>query len=239
MGKKAAKAPRIYDRAATDRLWEAVARGSSRDDPKVAEALAAGADPNADDWEGRETPLLMALAMGRPGAAKLLLAAGADPNRENDYDQTPLAMAAAQLKGSARMIKMLVAAGARVDHVNAKGWTALMDAADSVNPEAMEALIDAGADVGHKSPLGWTPMVVAIGGGGLADPSAGRACVELLLARGAELRSEEVERAEAWGKREIADWLASALLARREAEDLSEATEGAARAAKPKGRRAL
>lgn len=214
--------PKAFDKEATDRLWEAVARGGSRDDKRVAQALARGANPNADDWEGRETPLLMAILMGRVGAAKILLAAGADPEKSNDYDQRPLELAGCAAAGKARqLVNLLAEGGARVDAANSKGWSALMHACDVGSAEGAEALLDLGADIEFEDSKGWTPLVTAIYG---ARDAAGRACLEIMVARGARVTERAVERAAAWGSVEVASWLGAVLLARAESSALEESS---------------
>ena len=207
-----------FNKAATARLWEVVAQGSAVDDPRVAEALADGANPNADDWEGHETPLLMAILMRRPGAAQILLSKGADTDKSNDYDQRPLELAGAMGAGNARdMVNLLIQAGAKVDAVNTKGWTALMHACDVGDKEGALALLDAGADIEHTDSKGWTPLAAAVYG---SDWAAGRACLEMLVDRGAKVTESGVKQAQAWGRHEVAQWLKAIYLARAERVEL-------------------
>jgi uncharacterized protein len=154
----------------------------------VAELLAAkGANVNVADRTGA-TPLYSAVDMhtlvtsfGRPeltrvvtegsvGAAKMLIAHGADVNAplktkilKRTYQAgdarlvegaTPLMRAA---KGNdAVMMRLLIAAGADLDRVNAAGETALHIAANS--PATVRFLTDEGASAFVKNKAGLTPL---------------------------------------------------------------------------------
>lgn len=64
---------------------------------RIAALLANGADPNeghpqAQSWVGNATPLIVALLNQQPEAARVLLAAGADPNARDDEGDTPLGL---------------------------------------------------------------------------------------------------------------------------------------------------
>ena len=63
-----------------------------------------------------------------------LLAAGADVNASNDYQSTPLTEAA--VIGNSTVLRKLLAAGAKVESLNADGQTALMILARSSNVDA-------------------------------------------------------------------------------------------------------
>jgi hypothetical protein len=79
-------------------------------------------------------------------AMDMLLAAGADPNAQDDEGQTPLMHASWQ--GGAEEIRKLHAAGADVHATDKQGRTALLHAAKGVihsNYEAIKALLDLGA----------------------------------------------------------------------------------------------
>ena len=76
---------------------------SARDADETRALLAAGADPNARDENGR-TPLHEAKSVEQTQA---LLAAGANPNARGEYEQTPLHVAK-----SVEQTQALLAAGA-------------------------------------------------------------------------------------------------------------------------------
>jgi ankyrin repeat protein len=154
----------------------------------VAELLAArGADVNVADRTGA-TPLYSAVDMhtlvtsfGRPelpravtegsvGAAKMLIARGANVNAplktkvlKRTYQAgdgrlaegaTPLMRAAKA--GDVVMMRVLVAAGADLDRTNAAGETALHIAANS--PATVQFLTDEGASAFVKNKAGLTPL---------------------------------------------------------------------------------
>ena len=159
-------------------LWLAANNGS----PAVVEALlAAGADPNRALPSG-ETPLMNASRTGSAAAVRALLARRADPHaREHAHDQTALMWAASQ--GHPEVVRLLLAAGARVDvrskvypqvvsssgnadrsgvfEVMQGGYTPLLFAARRGDIASARLLVEAGADVDAAAASGTSPLVVA------------------------------------------------------------------------------
>jgi uncharacterized protein len=88
--------------------------------------------------------------------ARMLLAAGADPNLENDDGDQPLHYAA--ISGNVELGKLLIAAHVDVNHVDKSGWTPLHTAVDSSKHEFVRLLIAAGADVNLTNQGGLTPL---------------------------------------------------------------------------------
>ena len=85
----------------------------------VRAALAAGADPSLADRSGF-TPLHFAAQQGQPGAARLLVETGADIEARNKYGNTPLWVALMNVgNGDGEVVRVLLAAGASPDAVNA------------------------------------------------------------------------------------------------------------------------
>jgi hypothetical protein len=102
-------------------LLDAAARG---DRARVSALLAAGADPDARDDEGRPA-LLLAAASGQPGAGALraLLRGGADPEAATASGWTPLHAAAAV--GDREAVGVLLAAGVDPDRPSRSRGTPL------------------------------------------------------------------------------------------------------------------
>ena len=159
-------------------LWLAANNGS----PAVVEVLlAAGAGPNRALPSG-EMPLMTASRTGRAAAVRALLARRADPHaREHAHEQTALMWAAAQ--GHPEVVRLLLAAGARVDdrslvypqvvsssgnadrsgvfEVMQGGYTPLLFAARRGDVASARLLVAAGAGVDTAAASGTSPLVVA------------------------------------------------------------------------------
>ncbi len=88
----------------------------------LAHLLAAGADPNAVDFEGA-TPLMYAAEVGTLELLRALLAAGADVNARDAEGRTALIYAADHCQTES--VRLLVQAGADVTRKDSKGYTAL------------------------------------------------------------------------------------------------------------------
>ena len=162
-------------------LLQAAARG---DAGEVRRLAAGGADVNAREAYGR-TPLhvatfgrhrdaIAALAKAGDGhrivandaaTLRLLLQLGASAKQiTSRYDGTAL-IAAAHL-GHDEVVKLLVDAGAPLDHVNNLGWTALIESivlgnGGARHTETLRALVRAGASVNLADRNGATPLQLA------------------------------------------------------------------------------
>lgn len=128
--------------------------------------LEAGADPNRRDRTGR-APLHHAVKMREAASVVQLLArAGADVNaRASDAGRsTPLLSAIEHyLEDKDRAetslaIRILVHLGADVDAADARGSTALAQAAANNQPELIRLLIELGADPARRMVNGLTPL---------------------------------------------------------------------------------
>jgi ankyrin repeat protein len=123
-------------------LIEAALKG---DEARVALSLASGTPINCVESGSGMTPLMYAAASGRIGAAKLLLAGGADLVARTRGCGTPLAHAARS--GGAAMVRLLIQHGADPNVCNRDGYSPLMHAVAYADIATVDALITGGADV--------------------------------------------------------------------------------------------
>jgi ankyrin repeat protein len=130
--------------------------------------LARGANANALDNQ-RYDIVTIASVNDDVAMLKLALEGGASArNVTSPYDGTAL-IAAAHL-GHAEVVRVLIAAGAPLDHVNNLGWTALIESivlGDGAknHTDTLEALVKAGANVNLADRNGTTPLALAKGRG--------------------------------------------------------------------------
>jgi ankyrin repeat protein len=123
--------------------------------------LKLGANPNALEIDRYDIVTIAAVANDLEGL-KLALEGGASAkNVTSRYDGTAL-IAAAHL-GHAEAVKLLIAAGAPLNHVNNLGWTALMESivlgqGGANHTATLRALVEAGADVNIPDRQGTTPL---------------------------------------------------------------------------------
>jgi ankyrin repeat protein len=148
------------DPNATNEFGATALMWAVNDAQKVRLLLSAGADVNAKSKLGR-TPLIIAASDDNGMAVvRMLTERGADVNAA-DYgppataggvtqpNVTPLL--AASSASNARMVRYLIAKGARADVKDAFGHTALMNAAATGSMETMRLLLAMGADVNAVS----------------------------------------------------------------------------------------
>ena len=128
-------------------------------------ALAAvGVDPNALEND-RYDIVTIAAVDNDVTTLKLALELGASAkNMTSPYDGTAL-IAAAHL-GHVEVVRILISAGAPLDHINNLGWTALIESiilgdAGERHTETLRALVDAGANVNIADRNGQTPLLLA------------------------------------------------------------------------------
>ena len=124
----------------------------------------AGADPNALDDDRYDIVTIAAVANDTATLQRALALGASARNVTSRYDGTAL-IAAAHL-GHADVVRMLVRAGAPLDHVNNLGWTALIESivlgdGGARHVATMQALIDGGADVNRSDRSGATPLALA------------------------------------------------------------------------------
>jgi ankyrin repeat protein len=123
--------------------------------------LKGGANPNALDAQRYDIVTIAAVNNDVP-MLRLALDGGCDPkNITSPYHGTAL-IAAAHL-GHAEVVRVLIAAGAPLDHVNNLGWTALIESivlGDGGNNHTatLDALVKAGANLNIADRQGVTPL---------------------------------------------------------------------------------
>ena len=123
--------------------------------------LRLGADPNRLE-AGRYDIITIASVANDTAGLRLALEGGGSPRAITSiYDGTAL-IAAAHL-GHADIVRMLIAAGAPLDHVNNLGWTALMESivlgdGGKNHTDTLQALVAAGADVHIADRANVTPL---------------------------------------------------------------------------------
>jgi ankyrin repeat protein len=155
----------------------------------VRELLAAGADPNTRDKEGK-TPLFLA---SNEETARVLFEAGADCRSASRYGESPLMLAAAS--GWTDLVQRYLAAGADINaQAKGTGRNAMMYAAGNGRCEVISLLAAAGADPHAKDLFGSNTLRVAWVSG---FPE----CAEALVAAGAcDRRMGDLVRAAAAGE---------------------------------------
>ena len=130
----------------------------------LAALIKAGADLNARENDRYDAVTIAAVA-DDAATLKLLLEAGASAKQVTSrYDGTAL-IAAAHL-GHDEVVKLLIAAGAPLDHVNNLGWTALIESivlgqGGPRHVETLRAIVRAGANVNLADRNRQTPLQLA------------------------------------------------------------------------------
>lgn len=119
---------------------------------KAQKLIASGANVNQTNEYGFSALYLS--AQGDEKMTQLLLNSGADINAPSG--STPL-QAAAQ-RGDRATVRILLAAGARIEDADDSGWTPLFMAALAGKLDVIEELLAAGANVNARSSTGWTAL---------------------------------------------------------------------------------
>ncbi|MGH8703473.1 MAG: ankyrin repeat domain-containing protein [Burkholderiales bacterium] len=126
--------------------------------------VAAGANPNALERDRYDIVTIAAVA-DDVATLKVALELGCSAkNVTSRYDGTAL-IAAAHL-GHVEIVRMLIKAGAPLDHVNNLGWTALIESivlgdGGPRHTETLKALVEAGASPNLADRNGQTPLALA------------------------------------------------------------------------------
>ena len=125
---------------------------------------AAGANVNALDNDRYDMVTIAAVANDVPTLETALAIGNRAGNITSRYDGTAL-IAAAHL-GNVDVVRVLIRAGAPLDHVNNLGWTALIESivlgdGGARHTATLKALVDAGANVNIADRNGRTPLRLA------------------------------------------------------------------------------
>lgn len=145
------------DDAPDDLLLAAAAAG---DVAGIHAAIAAGANVNARDDDGR-TGLLIATQARQPEAFQALIDAEADVDLQDDRLDNPFLYAGAE--GILDILKLANDAGADPTITNRYGGIALIPASERGHVETVRYLLaETDVDVDHVNKLGWTALLEAI-----------------------------------------------------------------------------
>ena len=180
-------------------LLDVVSNNNDYNIERVIELLDYGADPNYQDPEDGQTPLILATKIEGIEEdeilkmIKVLLDRGADPNIEDNLGATALTYAA--MNSELNLIKELLDRGANVNHQDSGRWTALMLASEYGHFSMLKLLLDRGADLNLQNENEDTALLLAVEQG-----DNGRYLIDIvkeLLERGADpnLRNAKGKRA--------------------------------------------
>ncbi len=130
----------------------------------VAILAEAGADMNALDGDKYDAVTIAAVANDTEMLRAAIQAGNSPGNVTSIYDGTAL-IAAAHL-GHHEVVKILIDAGAPLDHVNNLGWTAMIEAVvlgdgGADHQKTLRYLVHAGADASITDRAGQTPLDLA------------------------------------------------------------------------------
>jgi hypothetical protein len=140
-------------------LWQAAARS-----PALVDTIlkCRGIDVNAMDSAGAYgTPLMHAARAGSKENVRLLLDAGADANLCTPSTRDTALIVAVKAHDQSTLVRLLLAAGARVNDVDAKRRTAMHWAANFCRDRCARALLVYGADCSVVDERNETPLMLA------------------------------------------------------------------------------
>jgi hypothetical protein len=146
--------------------------------PVVQLLLEAGANPNTADNHG-QTPLFLALKLGKLDLVRTLIEGGGDVNLQSRSGFSLLHDAVK--RGDVALTRLILTLGPDLDARTVDGWTPLI-AAVQKDLEIVRLLLNAGADVNAASRFGYTSLQRAA-----AQNKAD--VVKLLLERGADVHA--------------------------------------------------
>jgi ankyrin repeat protein len=162
---------------------EAMAKALHRGDVGTIQRMVESGEVDIDGRTARGwTTLLWAVTQSDMVMARLLLAAGANPDAVNPGYRRPL-HAAIRL-GNVEMVDLLLEVGADPNAPNPEGNTALIIAAMEGRAEIVDLLVPAGAEVNRPNDAGITPLMAAAGAGNAE-------ALQHLLADGADVNARD------------------------------------------------
>jgi len=146
----------------------------------VRDLISRHAGLEARDARNGFTALHWAADRYHPAIVRALIAAGANVDAANKWEQTPLWQASWQAdQGNTEIAHILIAGGANFRHADDHGNTPLLMAARAGHRPMIDYLLSLGADMAARNDRGQTPLYQAVAGHHAE-------AVRLLLARGAD-----------------------------------------------------
>ena len=124
--------------------------------------------PSEPDRAQLDRKLIAAAFANDVGAARRLIAEGADVNAKDDTQQSAYLIATSEVGDDPRLLELTLASGARVNDKDSYNGTGLIRAAERGHPRIVRRLLEAGIDRDHVNRLGWTALheAVVLGGYG-------------------------------------------------------------------------
>ncbi len=154
--RRATRARGLTRAQARVRLLHAARQGRA---DAVVVALRAGAPLEARD-DNRRTALLLAAIHDRVRVARLLVALGADPDRQDFRDDS--AWLVTGVTGSVAMLETLLPAHPDLRLENRYGGTSLIPASERGHVGYVRRVVRTDIDVDHVNDLGWTALLEAV-----------------------------------------------------------------------------
>ncbi|MFI6283720.1 ankyrin repeat domain-containing protein [Streptomyces sp. NPDC051018] len=175
------------------------------DEDAVVRLLRAGLPADTTDGDG-QTPLYLTALQNDLCAVRLLLAAGAEPERPSGFEGGDLPLCGAAVGGHTEVVRALLAAGARPGTPESMGFTAMTWAVRQGYAATVRVLLEHGADPDLPGPQGEPPLVSAVRrgspptvrallehGASAKEAALAEARAQLALDVGEELRRELLE----------------------------------------------
>lgn len=171
----------VRDSALDLPLIEAAAAGQVGE---VESLLRQGASVRATDAQGR-TPLVAAAYGNHVEVARVLLAAGGDPDEKDRTVQSAYLIATSEVGDNPELLDVLLDGSATADSRDSFNGTGLIRAAERGYPRVVDRLLETDIEVDHVNRLGWTALheAIVLGDGGPAHVEV----IELLIDAGADV----------------------------------------------------